>query len=72
MKRSEMVDKIQILLENRGYVGNGDDGEAVVSLIEKLGMLPPRGELDISNPSMLKDALRTVPYLWEPEDERTE
>jgi hypothetical protein len=41
MKRSEVVNKVQCLLEDRGYVGNSDDGEAVLSLIEQLGMLPP-------------------------------
>ena len=38
MKRSEAVNQIQILLESRGYVGNGDDGEAVMEYLESINM----------------------------------
>jgi len=40
MKRSDLVRDIQILLESRGYVGNGDDGDAVVEYLEDNDILP--------------------------------
>jgi hypothetical protein len=81
MKRSEMANKIQILLESRGYAGNSDDGEAVVTLIESLGMVPPLNEnwmsmdecVDFYGPSWEND-VNTYPrknvHRWEPEDEK--
>lgn len=62
-----MVNKIQVLLENRGYVGNSDDGEAVVSLIEELGMLPPYSEKMFQE--CMKNNKRNGGRIWEPEDE---
>ena len=41
MRREDLVNKIQILLENRGYCGNGDDGEAVMGMIEQYMMPMP-------------------------------
>ena len=41
MKRSEVVTKIQSLLESVGYVGNNSDGDKVLKLLESLGMQPP-------------------------------
>lgn len=62
MKRSEAANKIQVFLENRGYCGNCDDGEALVDfLIVELGMLPPF--------TYLKN-LGTLDTAWEPEEER--
>lgn len=65
MKRSEMSSNIQILLESIGYIGDSSDGEMVLNLIEKLGMLPPlrwrnHGILDAS-------AINE----WEPENEQS-
>lgn len=41
MKRSEMVNNIEILLESIGYVGPSDSGEKVMELIESVDMYPP-------------------------------
>lgn len=60
MKKSEAANRIQIFLENRGYCGNSDDGEALVEfLVTELGMLPPFTYLK---------KLGTLDTAWEPED----
>ena len=41
MKRTEMIEAIEILLESIGYVGPSTSGSEVLNLIEILGMLPP-------------------------------
>lgn len=41
MKRSEVVRRIQSLLESVGYIGNSSDGEKVLALLESIGMQPP-------------------------------
>ena len=58
MKRSEMINKIEILLETIGYVGPSNSGEKVMDLIEKAGMLPPT-ESTWHSP---------VSYIWDKED----
>jgi hypothetical protein len=61
MKKSEAANKIQIFLENRGYCGNCDDGEALVEyIVTELGMLPPFTYLK---------KLGTLDTAWEPEDD---
>lgn len=61
MKKSELELKIQVLLESRGYVGNGDDGKAVVDLLEKVGMLPPSVRFKIGD-------ITYTDNVWEKED----
>lgn len=59
MKKSEAARKIQCFLENRGYCGNCDDGQALIEfLINELEMLPPRIELP---------QLGASDNTWEPE-----
>lgn len=68
MKRSEVASKIQVFLENRGYCGNCDDGEAVLAMLEELGMLPPKRKV-----AEFRDvegwAYSDYKSEWEPEDE---
>lgn len=73
MKRSEMIERIsnQLKINDEKQfesISYELKAEMVLVIIEKAGMLPPRGEVDISNPTVLKDLLRTMPYLWEPEE----
>lgn len=74
MKRSEMIDKIEILLENIGYKGPSNSGELVVELIEKEGMLPPSREYfymeqDFPPPATPNLKMREGRG-WEDEDEK--
>lgn len=40
MNKKELANRIQIFLESRGYVGNCDDGEALVEyLIDKCDLM---------------------------------
>lgn len=41
MRKSEMINRIEVLLESIGYVGPSNSGEKVLELIENEGMLPP-------------------------------
>jgi hypothetical protein len=62
MKKSEAAKRIQIFLENRGYHGNSDDGEALIDFLTKeIEMLPPFTYLK---------KIGTLDTAWEPEDEQ--
>ena len=65
MKRSEMVNSIEILLESIGYVGPSDSGEKVMQLIEDEGMLPP-DNMDLSLDSIEYKEFHT----WEKEGKK--
>lgn len=68
MKKSEASNRIQIFLENRGYCGNCDDGEALVEfLVKELKMLPPFS--DRMWQETANTYLEPQPYRWEPEDD---
>lgn len=74
MKRSEAIVKVQVLLENRGYVGNNDDGKAVLDLLESIGMLPPPTDIDVVTNNLLycyyyENGRDSQDNLWEPEDD---
>lgn len=76
MKRSEAVNKIQVLLETMGYKGSCNDGEEVLNLIEKLGMLPPTvylGDSGIIKTTDLLDYSELDYYVaWEDEESRVD
>ena len=66
MKKSEMINKIEKLLESIGYVGPSNSGEKVVELIESCGMLPPWCNISC-HPDYPLDA-----HVWEGEDNEEE
>lgn len=63
MKRSEMIDNLQGILDNRHPLDGPIDANEILNLIEKFGMLPPEAKF-------IDERIGTHwDNQWEPEEE---